>query len=470
MATDSGKKSAGPSKSIFSRLGPGIISACVVIGPGSVLTSTQIGAEHGFKLVWVLLIAVILMMVYMTMGARLGAIASESPGDIVSRKAGRWLAIVIGISVFCISSSYQFGNSLGVHSAIKQFVPGLSQTAPTDADASNEQDSSTEESTPPPAYSMLSIGLLVGFNLLAIAFLFAFGDLYRWLERLMMIFVGLMLAAFFINLFFAKPDPAEFVRGFIPSLTAATDVIPVIGWIGTTFITAIAYYQAYLVRQKGWGEAELREGLIDARLGSIILAVITLMIMATAAAVFHQVNGVNIMPTDVADVGQQLRPFFGQWGQWIFCIGLFSAAYSSFLVNSMVGGFLLSDGFNLGSDPSRRVPRCAAAAIMMIGMTIAIVVIRYGFNPVPAIILAQAITVLAAPLIGAVLWWLTSSADVMGDKRNGPLTHFVAGVGVVVLLALSIHLLFNSLIPKVNRLRGEPEAVAGQVKVVRSDQ
>ena len=129
VASDSENKPASRTKSILSRLGPGIISACVVIGPGSVLTSTQVGARYGFQLVWVLLIAVVLMMVYMTMGARLGAIAQEPPGEIVTRKAGRWLAIVIGISVFCISSSYQFGNSLGVHSAIKQFVPGLNDGA-----------------------------------------------------------------------------------------------------------------------------------------------------------------------------------------------------------------------------------------------------------------------------------------------------------------------------------------------------
>jgi Mn2+/Fe2+ NRAMP family transporter len=49
----------------YHRLGPGLITACVVIGPGSITTSTQVGATHGFALTWVVLVAVVFMMTFM---------------------------------------------------------------------------------------------------------------------------------------------------------------------------------------------------------------------------------------------------------------------------------------------------------------------------------------------------------------------------------------------------------------------
>ncbi|MEC8510120.1 MAG: divalent metal cation transporter, partial [Planctomycetota bacterium] len=67
-------------KSLFSRVGPGLITVCVVVGPGSIVTSSNVGAQFGFELLWVLLVAVILMLTFMTLGARLGVMADSNPG------------------------------------------------------------------------------------------------------------------------------------------------------------------------------------------------------------------------------------------------------------------------------------------------------------------------------------------------------------------------------------------------------
>ena len=35
----------------YQAIGPGLITACVVIGPGSILTSSKVGATFGFRMV-----------------------------------------------------------------------------------------------------------------------------------------------------------------------------------------------------------------------------------------------------------------------------------------------------------------------------------------------------------------------------------------------------------------------------------
>lgn len=350
---------------------------------------------------WVVVGAVVFMMVYTSLGAKLGAVTDQSPGTLIAQRAGRWLSVLIGIGVFFISAAFQFGNNLGVHSAFRVYV---------DFDY-----------------------IIVAFNALTLLFLFGFRNLYHAVERLMMAFVALMLISFAANLLFAKPDLVELAGGLVPGRAAILD-ISVLGLVGTTFVITAAFFQAYLVQQKGWGKGELREGLIDARVGSVIMALITLMIMSTAAAVLRGKLGDN---SSIIDIANQLEPLFGARGQALFCLGLFSAAYSSFLVNSMIGGFILSDGLGLGSKPTDVGPKLFTAAVMLTGMGVALFVIKSGIRPVPAIVAAQAVTVVAAPLMAGALLWLCNSRDIMGEHRNGPVVNFLAGVGFLLLLAMA---------------------------------
>ncbi|MEO8494828.1 MAG: divalent metal cation transporter [Planctomycetota bacterium] len=428
---------APASRPWYQRIGPGIITACVVIGPGSILSSSAVGAKNGFALSWVVILAVAFMMVYMMLGARLGVAASQSPATLLTERVGRWLAALIGICVFFISATFQFGNNLGVYSAFMEYEEYITKVPFLQVDY-----------------------LLVLFNALAIFFVFGFRDLYRALERLMMVFVAIMLVSFAVNLLFAKPDPVEFFAGFIPVLGTIVSGqnpadlldISLLALVGTTFVITAAYNQAYLVQQKGWGKADLKDGLLDARIGSIIMGLITIMLMSTAAAALRG----NTL-TDVRDVAAGLRPAFGAWGHSLFCLGLFAAAYSSFLVNSMIGGFILADGLGLGSKPSDFAPKLFTTLVLLTGMVMALLILKAGFNRVPAIIVAQAVTVVAAPLVAGALWWLTNQADIMGTDRNSRTVNVLAGLGFMLLLAMAAVTACKSIPDKVKELR-KPKA------------
>lgn len=390
----------------YRRIGPGFITACVVIGPGSITTSSKIGATERYAMLWVVAISVGFMMLFMTLGAKLGVVAAEPPGELIRRKAGKWLSVLVGIGVFFIAAAFQSGNNIGVAAAFQAFVDS----------------------------KLLVTVLVVMFNAIAISFLFVFKDLYRMLERAMTAFVALMLISFAINLFQLKPNVGELLGGFIPSLGTSRDMLPLLGLIGTTFVITAAFYQAYLVRQKGWKLDNLQNGLVDARIGSVIMFLITVMLMSTAAAGLH---GGEVRLSNPVDIAVALERTFGTSAKVIFCLGLFSAAYSSFLVNSMVGGFIASDGLGLGSRPHELWPRLLTTAVLLTGMVVGVAVLYYDFDPAPTIIAAQAVTVIAAPLVAGVLLWLTSSRSVMGSHANGRLTIACGLIGLTILLAMA---------------------------------
>ena len=393
-------------------IGPGLVTACVVIGPGSILTSSKLGADEGYSKIWVVVISVIVMMTYVNLGMRLGVVTQQSNGELVSKHIHRAASVLIGLSVFFISAAFQFGNNLGAHSALSTYIDF-------------------------PYWP-------VALNALVLAVLFGFRNLYTFVERAMAGFVALMLLAFAINLGFSKPDPGEFFRGFIPLAGSSEIGLPLLGLIGTTFVISAAYYQSYLVRFKGWQERDLRRGVIDSRVSATIMGVITIMIMSTAASVLR---GADLQ--GVGDVANSLKPLFGEKGRAIFCLGLFSAAFSSFIVNSMIGGFILSDALRLGSTPQDRWPRLMTAAVLLIGMGVALYVIETGIKPVPAIVAAQAVTVLAAPLIAGAMLWLTNLKSVMGEHRNGVFVNLLAGFGLVLLLGMSLYTATEKVLPAI---------------------
>jgi manganese transport protein len=270
----------------------------------------------------------------------------------------------------------------------------------------------------------------------------------------------LMLVSFAVNLLTLGPDVGAMAQGFVPSMGNID--LAVLGLVGTTFVITAAYYQAYLVRQKGWKEPELQSGLIDARIGSGIMFLITLMLLSTAAAGIY--TGEKITLSSPVAVAVALEPTFGSSGKIIFCFGLFSAAYSSFLVNSMIGGFILSDSLGLGSKPTDLWPRLLTTAALLTGMFIALATIILDFDRTPTIIAAQAVTVLGAPLIAIVLLWLTSSEAVMGKAKNGPVLKTFGLVGLVLLLAMAYRTAFVSIPQKWNAWMN-PSPVVAPVEV-----
>lgn len=522
QSADSESKTPPPSGKWWTRIGPGLITACVVIGPGSIMTSSKIGSNDGYAMLWIVVVSVAFMMVYMTLGAKLGAVAAEAPCDLIRKRAGKWLAVAVGVGVFFISAAFQSGNNIGVAAAFEAFVKN----------------------------KYIVAGLIVAFNTLAISFLYAFKDMYKVLEKVMMCFVALMLVSFAVNLLSLQPNIADLFKGFVPSLgyegktdgwivetvegadseanvnhygafttdqlselaeknligrdttvikvsdrsrQAASSIpglfgmkdsgqmqgdffsdemLPLLGLIGTTFVITAAFYQAYLVRQKGWKKEDLKTGLTDARVGSVIMFLITLMLMSTAAAAFFKTNYPSPQPNadlstpiDLQDrvelknpvaVASALEATFGPSAKIIFCLGLFSAAYSSFLVNSMIGGFMAADGLGWGSRPSDPGPRFMTSAALLTGMAVGLAVLIFDFDRTPTIIAAQAVTVVAAPLVAGVLLWLTSSREVMGEHVNSPGTTAFAGIGLVMLIAMAGKTAFFDLPKKVNDYMNAP--------------
>jgi hypothetical protein len=126
----------------------------------------------------------------------------------------------------------------------------------------------------------------------------------------------------------------------------------------------------------------------------------------------------------------------------------------------MIGGFILSDGLGLGSKPTDLAPRVLTAVALFTGMGVALVVIKLGIQPVPAIVAAQAVTVLASPLMAGTILWLANKRDILGERRNGWFLNLLGGFAFLMLLAMAVNTAREKVYPQVREwIQGETVAV-----------
>ena len=409
-------------KNPLKSIGPAIIVAAVVLGPGSILTSSKVGATFGLIGFPVVVVAAALMIAMVALSARLGAVYENSLCDELASRLGRPVAVAIGLTLFTLVALFQSSNNIALIGGIEP----LFGDEPLSVNA--------------------RCAVLVIANLLIIATLYLLRDLYKSVENCMKILMGLMAAAFLINFFvvFTKPRSYEPVASDGP-----LDWLPLLGMIGTTFSVGGAFYQAYLVKEKGWGPREVKEAFADSVVSITMLGGVTAMILLTSWRVFYGHPEADTLAS-VGDVARQLEPLFGPAAKIIFCLGILAGALSSFLVNALIGGTVMSDSIGKGAKLQDRWPLHLTALALLVGMAVAIVSLAKEGSTVHLITIAQALTVLGIPALAAALIYLGIQPHLQGERRIPPLliAHAVIGFYISCVLAcMTANKVYDKLFP-----------------------
>ena len=388
------------SKNWISRLGPGIITAALVFGPSKMTITSRLGAEYGYSLTWIIVVAIFFMISYANMGARIGATAPGSFLSVLRKKWGNAAAIAIGFGIFLVTASFQAGNAIGL---------GISLAESTHSSPN---------------------GWILLFTAIAIGLLF-FRSFYAILEKLMIVLVGLMLFAFASTLFMAKPSLSGIASGLIPSVpTGSTGLI--IAFIASCFSIVGAVYQSYLERERRRLKPLSTDSRSSATAGILILGIMSAVVLICAAAVL---NPRQIQVTNAAGMAKALEPLYGEYASVLFYLGLFGASFSSLVGNATVGGSLMGDALGWGDGFRDKKVKILIATVMIIGATVAVL---FGKLPLEMIILAQSITIFLVPFIGFALLSIANDKTIMGAKVNTRYQEIVGYIGWVLITLLAL--------------------------------
>lgn len=381
-------------------LGPTLITAAVVIGPGTITVASKLGASQGYDLLWVILVSAVFMWTFVTMAVRVAIVNNESLLSVLARLYGRWLAVLVGVLSFTVVTAFQLSNYLACATALNA-LSGISEN------------------------TWIAIVGAAGLFFLLLR------QLYRAAEKVMSALVFAMVAAFAVNMVVSRPDWSAVAAGVIPGRWPGELTSLVVAMVATTFSVIAAFYQGALARQKGWGVQDLSLSRREAAIGLGLLATISCVILITAGTVLR---GMEV--TNAAALAGQFEPVMGPIAVWMFSLGFLAAAFSSVVINPMVGGGLLSDGLGLGDGVNDKWPRLLTGIGMLAGIVLAYLTLRSG-TALEGIVFAQHSTVLAVPLCAIVLMILANDRRAVGEHRNGWIINTLASLAIVVLLILS---------------------------------
>ncbi len=390
-------------------IGPAVVASIAYMDPGNFATNIQAGARHGYMLLWVVVLANAVAMLFQALSARLGIVTGQSLAGLCRTHFPRPVVVAMWIASEVAAMATDLAESIGA-----------------------------------------AIGISVLFNLplltgLLITFVITWGLLsfqsrgFRPIELIITGFVGIIGFAYLVELFIAPPDWGQVLfHSVVPQLAGSDSVMLAVGIVGATVMPhAIYLHSALMTNRVRAATTEQRRRLVrfsnvEVMIALSLAGLVNMAMVAMAATMFHQGH---------ADVGEietayhTLLPLMGAVAAGAFMASLLASGLSSSVVGTMAGQVIMQDfvGF--------KIPMWVRRAVTMVP---AVIVVAAGVQATDALVMSQVVLSLVLPVPMIALLLLVRRPEVMGALRIGRKVQVVAGVATVGVLALNGILLLQS--------------------------
>ncbi len=390
-------------------LGPAVIASIAYMDPGNFATNIQAGARYGYTLLWVVVLANVIAMLFQALSAKLGIVTRRNLAEMCRDQLPRPLVYGLwGVSEFAAMAT-----------DLAEFIGGAIGLS-----------------------LLLHIPMMVGMGVVALLTL-AILHVERWGFRPIELIIGAFVATiglcYLIELVIAPVDWGDAVRGMAtPILPDAAALTLAVGIIGATVMPHAIFLHSGLVSARGAARNDgerrmlLRFSNLEVIVALTAAGLVNIAMVIMAASAFHAGH------SDVAEIGtaySTLTPILGAGAAAVFLTSLLASGVSSSAVGTMAGQMVMQGfvGF--------KIPVLLRRLITMIP---AFVVIALGLNATDALVYSQVALSLALPVPMIALTVFTGRRDIMGAFANSRLTQAAAVLGSIVILALNIVLVLQT--------------------------
>jgi manganese transport protein len=388
-------------------LGPSFVAAVAYIDPGNFATNIAGGAKFGYLLLWVILSANLIAMVVQTQSAKLGIATGKNLAEACREAFSRRTSIGLWIQAEIVAMATDIAEVVGAALGLNLLF----------------------------GIPLFPAGVLAGAGAFAILGLQQMG--FRRLEAGITALVGVVVAAFAIELFYAKPDGGEVAKHlFVPGFAGTESILLATGIIGATVMPHVVYLHSALTQRRivGRDDSERRRILrfekIDVVVAMSLAGVVNLSMMMIAAALFHDSGLAGIDSIEGAFEG--LKSLVSVNAATIFGIALLASGFASSSVGTMAGQVVMQ-GFI-----RRRIPIFLRRAVTLAP---ALVVLAIGLNPTDALVGSQVVLSFGIPFALVPLLIIASRRKVMGSLVNPRWLTAFAGVLAAMIIGLNVFLI-----------------------------
>jgi manganese transport protein len=391
--------------------GPAVMASVAYMDPGNFATNIEAGAKYNYNLLWVVLVANVIAMLFQALSAKVGIVTGRNLAELSRERFPRpfvWaMWIVSEIGAMATDLAEFLGGAIGL-----SLLFGMP----------------------------LLVGMVItGMATYAILTLQRGG--FRPIELLIGGLVGVIGASYLVELFIAPPDwPAVAFHTVVPRLDGNEAVLLAVGIIGATVMPHAIYVHSGFTQDRIVARTDrerrrlLRFSNREVVLALCLAGLVNMAMVAMAASVFH--DGVHDDVAEISTAYHTLIPVLGSCAAGVFLVSLIASGLSSSAVGTIAGQVIMQ-GFT-----QYRIPLWIRRLVTMVP---AFAVVALGIDATRALILSQVVLSLVLPVPMVALLILTRRRDIMGSCASGSLTMAAATAAAAAVLALNLVLVLQTI-------------------------
>lgn len=394
-------------------LGPGIVTGSVDNDAGGITTYSVAGATYGYKILWTLIPAFVVLFVVQEMNARMGIVTGKGLADLIREYAGIKITFFIFIGLLFADIMNTTTEFAGVAGSMQIF--GVSKYISI------------------PIVAFIVWILVVKGN-------------YQMAERIFLIF-SVALLSYIVSAILGHPDWKEVGVSVIrPEMQYDFEYISmIIGIIGTTIAPWMQFYMQSAVIEKGLKIKDYKYTVLDVVVGCVATVVVAFFIMVACASTLYK-NGQGTVINDASDAAAALMPLAGPLAMQVFAFGLFVASIFAAVILPVATAFFVCEAFGFEAGIDKRWKEAPQfywlyTIIIIIGAGI----ILFPNVPLIAISLwSQKLNGIILPVVLICMMLIINNKGVMGEYVNKRIQNIIGWATIIILIGLTAAMLITS--------------------------
>jgi manganese transport protein len=392
-------------------LGPAFIASVAYVDPGNYATNIQGGAQFGYMLLWVITASNLMAMLVQALSAKLGIATGRNLAELCREQYPRWVVWNMWVVMEGVAIATDLAEFIGAAVGFNLLF----------------------------GIPLLPAGLLTGVMTFAILALERHG--FRPLEAVISAMIGVIAVCYLIETVLDRPDWGFLAyHSVVPTFHGSESVLLATGILGATVMPHVIFLhsaltQGRIVTRK---PEELRRlfrfECVDVTIAMGVAGLVNMAMLIMAAATFFR-TGLTSVGT-IEEAYKTLTPLLGSAASWVFAISLLASGLSSSTVGTMSGQVVMQGFIH------RQIPVWFRRLFTMVP---ALVVIAMGLDPTRTLVISQVVLSFGLPFALVPLVRFTSRGDLMGVLVNRRLTTLVAGLVTLLIVALNVFLLYQTL-------------------------
>jgi manganese transport protein len=388
-------------------LGPAFVAAIAYVDPGNVAANVSAGAQYGFLLVWVIIVANAMAGLVQYLSAKLGLVTGRSLPEAVADHARTPNRIAYWLQAELVAMATDLAEVVGGAIALHLLFD----------------------------LPLLIGGVITGVvSLLLLAIQNWRGQ--RMFERVISGLLLIIAIGFLTSLFVEPPSAADVAAGLLPRFQGAESVLIATAMLGATVMPHAVYLHSGLARDRhghpGPGRQRrwlLRVTRLDVGLAMLVAGAVNLSMVLVAATNLQGRDNTDSIEGAHAAVRDTLGPTVALF----FAIGLLASGLASTSVGAYAGAMIMQGLLR------RSYPLLLRRLVTLIP---ALVILAIGLDPSRALVLSQVVLSFGIPFALIPLVRLTSNRDLMGEDANHRVTTALGWTVATLITLLNVVLIY----------------------------